>query len=306
MASALAKKSSVPKLPDLNASQPRCCPSASNASVHGTPGSISGPMLSAAAPSAETIAPEVSPPAAIIRSAPSGPAFPACVACNHSTSVIEQALGMLTRFGTHVPTKEDEREFLALLQAVQNNSPTLQPDMWMRPIEKRKAFKQLGARKPDGMAWADVPVVQFPPSARFAVMVLGFKVGCALYYKHVGRPLLADGCVQNDLLAKATLMLHGVPKLIRELAVHKPVLKRSGKDLSRQFDYRYNMNTERGYGLFACMFRDSFAMNVVTVESLSRSGITDDGGWTRVDGFLSNLPSEWDAFLARQELAKTG
>jgi hypothetical protein len=75
------------------------------------------------------------------------------VPCNHSTSLIELALGLLTRFGSQVPTPDDEREFLALLQSVQNNHPTLQRDMFMHPNEKRKAFKNLGIAKPEGMAW---------------------------------------------------------------------------------------------------------------------------------------------------------
>ena len=49
-----------PKLPDLSASQNGSPPTAR---VHGTPGSISGPMASARTPSASTTAPEVSPPA---------------------------------------------------------------------------------------------------------------------------------------------------------------------------------------------------------------------------------------------------
>src|SRR5207244_5428962 len=57
-ASALAKKFTSPKLPDLRASAIGC---ASRLSVHGTPGSIWGPMRSARMPSAPTTAPAVSP-----------------------------------------------------------------------------------------------------------------------------------------------------------------------------------------------------------------------------------------------------
>ena len=58
-ASALSKKSSAPKLPDLRASATGTSVPASA----GTPGSISGPIASSRTPSACTTAPEVSPPA---------------------------------------------------------------------------------------------------------------------------------------------------------------------------------------------------------------------------------------------------
>src|SRR5690606_25901623 len=66
---AFRKKSSAPKLPDLSASvMGRPSPMLR---VQGTPGSISGPILSARTPSAWTTAPEVSPPATRKRVKPS-------------------------------------------------------------------------------------------------------------------------------------------------------------------------------------------------------------------------------------------
>src|SRR5688572_1043060 len=61
---ALVKKSTLPKLPDFSASAMGALPDgAPTLMVHGTPGSICGPMRSAWIPSACTTAPEVSPPA---------------------------------------------------------------------------------------------------------------------------------------------------------------------------------------------------------------------------------------------------
>src|SRR5215212_2900226 len=64
---AFRKKSELPKLPDFNASV-RSVPE--SARVHGTPGSISGPIASALTPSAPTTAPAVSPPATMKRAKP--------------------------------------------------------------------------------------------------------------------------------------------------------------------------------------------------------------------------------------------
>src|SRR5579883_23840 len=66
-AKALVKKSGAPKLPDFSASSSGL--SATDA-VHGTPGSISGPMRSALTSSAPTTAPDVSPPATTSRPTP--------------------------------------------------------------------------------------------------------------------------------------------------------------------------------------------------------------------------------------------
>src|SRR5258708_6084780 len=60
---AFVKKSSLPKFPDFKAKA--SCFSRPVAKVHGTPGSISGPILSRSSPSLFTTAPEVSPPATI-------------------------------------------------------------------------------------------------------------------------------------------------------------------------------------------------------------------------------------------------
>ncbi len=67
---ALRKKFSAPKLPDFSASAISSpAPPRVRARVHGTPGSISGPMVSTPACNAIT-APEVSPPATISRLTP--------------------------------------------------------------------------------------------------------------------------------------------------------------------------------------------------------------------------------------------
>src|SRR3954471_2304042 len=64
---ALVKKSVVPKLPDLSASARVGLPMLK---VHGTPGSISGPIYRPRTPSALTTAPAVSPPATTRRCTP--------------------------------------------------------------------------------------------------------------------------------------------------------------------------------------------------------------------------------------------
>src|SRR6185312_43677 len=66
-ANALVKKSGAPKLPDFSASSSGLLPTDA---VHGTPGSISGPMRSAVTSSAPTTAPDVSPPATTSRPTP--------------------------------------------------------------------------------------------------------------------------------------------------------------------------------------------------------------------------------------------
>src|SRR5690606_11601248 len=64
----LRKKSGAPKFPDLRASA--IGRFASMESVHGTPGSISGPICRPLTPSAFTTAPDVSPPATTKREKP--------------------------------------------------------------------------------------------------------------------------------------------------------------------------------------------------------------------------------------------
>src|SRR6185295_5156958 len=67
LSNALVKKSGAPKLPDFSANSSGLLPTDA---VHGTPGSISGPMRSAVTSSAPTTAPEVSPPATTSRPTP--------------------------------------------------------------------------------------------------------------------------------------------------------------------------------------------------------------------------------------------
>src|SRR5688572_2146412 len=66
-ATALLNKSTAPKLPDLSTSP---SPAPSREKSAGTPGSISGPISSERIPSAETTAPDVSPPATTRRFTP--------------------------------------------------------------------------------------------------------------------------------------------------------------------------------------------------------------------------------------------
>src|SRR5690606_11186849 len=80
---ALMNMSSEPKLPDLSASatgRPR-----KDARIHGTPGSISAPMSSAVTPSPAITAPELSPPATMMRENPAPASLGASLASKSST-----------------------------------------------------------------------------------------------------------------------------------------------------------------------------------------------------------------------------
>src|SRR3984893_6916580 len=81
---AFVKKSSLPKFPDFKA-KASWFP-APVAKVHGTPGSISGPILSKSSPNLFTTAPEVSPPATINWVTPffTNPAAISAKACSQS------------------------------------------------------------------------------------------------------------------------------------------------------------------------------------------------------------------------------
>jgi hypothetical protein len=89
MPSAFMKKSSAPKLPDLSAS---ATGSPGTVKVHGTPGSICGPIASAFTPRALTTAPEVSPPATTSRRTPCATSAFAIAASASSTRVAARSL----------------------------------------------------------------------------------------------------------------------------------------------------------------------------------------------------------------------
>lgn len=208
-----------------------------------------------------------------MRQWPEGYQFPACIECNQSSRLIDQALGLICRMSVaDAHTKEEN--LLPHVRGVANNRPDLLPTFARSSIEAKKLLRELGIKKPDGMFAQDVPIVLIPAETLNALDLFFGKLFCALYYKHVGKIVpnrsgLIIAKTTNQILADENPFSWQVIPA----ATQRPEVKRSGKSLHQQFDYNWIYNPEED--LFGFNFQIRFSLFGLVFGPVSDSLLQD-------------------------------
>lgn len=193
---------------------------------------------------------------------PEGYQFPACMNCNQSSRLVDQALGLIGRMSI-ADVHSEEESLLPHVKGVANNSPHLLPRTSKSAIEAKKTLRELGIRKPTGMFAQDVPIALLPAEAMSELDTFFAKLFCALYYKHIGKVVPNQSNVLINRTTNQILdsdnpfdwqMIPGV--------TNRSVIKRSGRSLHDQFDYNwffdpdeqaFGFNFHIRYSLFGLM-----------------------------------------------------
>jgi hypothetical protein len=172
---------------------------------------------------------------------PEGYEFPACDFCNDEGRLNELVIACLYRMSiTRKDNYPDESK--KLIRGLINNRPDIAAEWlsesrnWQR-AKLRESFGDLG----DEMRRLGYGVAKLGNRTHEAINYFGKKLGLGLYYKHIGRRLIGRLHCRSISLVPSDIL-----KASLEFAPSIPTLERSSKNLTDQFTYRYNFNSEVG------------------------------------------------------------
>lgn len=193
---------------------------------------------------------------------PEGYAFPACEKCNHVTQRDESIVALLSRVRGGEVTPAARAELRNCMAAVRRYFPGLLENMKPRTHrELRDARKKYGLTLQPGQASTDLPIYRTTDDRmRRAVLNFGCKLGLALYYKHVGNALPAQGAVALRWYSNLQVEMDAIPRELATVLPLFPKLERGRKSLSDQFFYRIGIAEENRIGTYLAMFREAFAI----------------------------------------------
>ncbi len=232
------------------------------------------------------------PPRGIFTShiAPEGYVFPACVSCNNGSSNDDSVISLISRFRHADPKsrlESDKSEWLKQLRAFNERNPGEARKWLLTANEKKKVFKEFELKKPDSVAYGEIPLLQFSPFVRQAIDRFSRKLSLALHYRHSGRIVPRNAWVGTWYWTNFQKAVDGIPQEIFDLVPGKVELRRGNISLGEQFDYKFGISDDGSLGAYLAAFRKSFVvagllcfdpslMNELRPEDVDISSISND------------------------------
>lgn len=199
------------------------------------------------------------PPRAMFREkhAPEGYVFPACEPCNHGTSDQD----VMVSFMAHL-TAGRAQEGRGLMYQVKRQFPAALPQMFdMGAIEARAAARRLNMRPQPGQTYQDLGLAHVPDDMRPSVRTFACKLTKAAIWLHSHKIFPNEGSIGFLWFTNAQRLEHGeIPALeaFRRITAFGPELRRNGKDLLDQFDYRYAESDDGSYYALTAVIGEVF------------------------------------------------
>ena len=190
---------------------------------------------------------------------PEGYEFPACSGCNRESRIDELALGWLLRVKISEPTDRELDELEAALGKLHRRRPE-----WVRQLkelsrnETRRYLAERGL--PRTLNGKELYVVEVPPIIMGAAERYARKIGKALFYMHTGEHFPTLGHISVQVFSNGDVASQHFPADRFRQLNGRPVVSRSGKDLSSQFTYRYGIAPDNEAAAFLTIFGESSAM----------------------------------------------
>ena len=207
------------------------------------------------------------PPRALFKNRhwPVGYEFPCCDPCNGAGRRSEQIAAAVLR-----PSLWEETEDEAWQRTIRSLSIN-RPDViaeWNAATrnETRKVFRQkFGSELGDFLRHQQFGLLEVGPITTAAIEDVLFRLGQALFYKHVSRR-----CIGRVWVLRVDMMeMLDASTAMDTLARVTPLLAQSVRgnvDLSDQFLYRYNMNSTEGMLGAVVKIREQFGAMIVAMD----------------------------------------
>ncbi len=186
---------------------------------------------------------------------PEGFVFPSCSECNRGTRGDEQIVALLCRMNDPSDwTNKNSDEFTKNAEGIERNQPDVFREMTLTDEQIGDAVSRYPSVDPGKLVNLSGPLITT------AIQRFGFKLGCALYYKHSGQTLPAEGGVAVTWFSNLQMMNAGISSVVAEILSREGVVKRNSRPLAGQFTYDYDSPDGWEFAAFQAKFRESFSI----------------------------------------------
>lgn len=207
---------------------------------------------------------------------PEGYEFPACVSCNRNTRYDELVVAMLARIYPDARTDAERAEVHELMRSIAHNLPGVLQEMQPTARQLRNASARYGLERPEGGTYADIPALSVSgPLINNAVINVGRKLFCALFYKHTGTTLSAQGGIGIRWYTNLQIEDGQIPEELAQILPLFPRIERSRQDLQDQFFYGCGTTPNLDQAAFLAFFRQSFGIVGYVHQSKSEIPTSD-------------------------------
>lgn len=196
---------------------------------------------------------------------PEGFEFPACDKCNSGSSDHDLVAAMLARMDAFRNQGNRDGRSVGLMKLVNKQFPSLLERMLARATEARRSNRELGLRPEFGRTHQETGVVKVTDEMHQAVCVLAKKLSKGVFYRESSKPFPDDGCLLLNWFTNADFLRDGkyiVFDLLKHLNGDAPALKRGGKYLNDQFEYKLSISPDKDILVLQAMFSTAFGFVV--------------------------------------------
>jgi hypothetical protein len=187
--------------------------------------------------------------------------FPACAACNHGSSDSDALVAMLARMDPFTSQGDRDGALIGLMKNVNSQYPGLFQKMMPSAVEARKSNRELGLKPHAGQTHQETGAVKVTPEMNQAVQIFARKLSKAIYYLDSKKPFPNDGCLLLNWFTNADFIRDGryaIFELLQGIAGVTPELKRSGKFLNDQFEYKLAIDANKNVFIVQALFGKAF------------------------------------------------
>ena len=194
---------------------------------------------------------------------PEGFEFAACSACNNGTGDQDAIVAMLARMDPEEAVGNKDGRVEGLIKNIGNQFPAMFRKMLPSAVEARRKNRELGVRPGPGQTHQDVAPVLIPPEMSRAVEVFAGKLAKAIYFREVGSIFPETGTLLLNWFTNAELVKHGkytLFELLKDVPGRAVPLRRGGKYLDEQFQYKLSITPENNVFIIQARFGVAFGL----------------------------------------------
>jgi hypothetical protein len=194
---------------------------------------------------------------------PEGFDFAACDACNHGTGDQDAIVAMLARMDPDDAMGNADGRVPGLMKNVGNQFPEMIAKMLPSAIEARQKNRELGVKPGPGQTHQDVAPVLVPREMSLAVETFSRKLAKAIFFREVDAIFPNEGTLLLSWFTNAELVKHGkyvLFDLLKEIPGRAVPLRRGGKYLDDQFQYKLSITPENHVFVLQARFGVAFGL----------------------------------------------
>jgi hypothetical protein len=194
---------------------------------------------------------------------PEGFDFAACAACNHGTSDQDAIVAMLARMDPDDSVGNTDGRAAGIIKNVGNQFPHMFAKMLPSATVARRKNRELGVRPGPGQTHQDVAPILIPEEMSSAVEAFARKLAKAIYFREVGSIFSSHGTLLLSWFTNAELVKHGkyvLFDLLKDVPGRAVPLRRGGKYLDEQFQYKLSITAENHVFIVQARFGVAFGL----------------------------------------------